>query len=156
MDRTGYALGNLSPIIYWERADGHVVLAAYDAGKPEQARMMFEQRFKPQGYDWRETRNLQDVDALQRKLVEQEMREARIRDGQDDYHRDRVFRATGERLRAQMQSSSCTPFERDFIAHYLAMREVKRSPYKQRWTEHQNYLWAREMDSSARVEDRIK
>ena len=156
MDRTGFALGNLSPIIFFENSAGHVILAAYDAGRPEQARMMWEQRFKPQGYEWRETRNLQDVDALQRRLVDQEMKEASLRDGQDDYHRERVFRATGDSLRQKMQSSSCTPFERDFIGHYLAMRETKRGLYRQRWSEAQNYLWAREMDSKARVEDRMK
>lgn len=155
-DRTGYALGNLSPILYFERADGFIVLAAYDKGKPEQARQVYEAKFKPQGYEWRETRNLQDVDALQRKLVEQELREANRRDAQDDYYKQECFRRTGSNLRQWMQSDSCTPYERDFIKLYLELRETKRDKYRQRWSEAQSYLWIREMGSKSKVEDRMK
>src|SRR5580698_4199308 len=75
-DRTGRALGTLSPVLYFENASGHILLPPVEIGKGDAtARKLFEERYKPQGYEWREASTLWDVDRLQKKLQEQAQRE---------------------------------------------------------------------------------
>jgi hypothetical protein len=157
MSRTGYALGNLRPTIYFENASGHLVLAPEEIGMGTAlARRIYEQRYSSHGYQWKETRTLNDVDILQKRLVEQEARIYAARGLSEEMSRERLWSETGDRMRARMTSAACTPYERDFIEIYLKMREEKRKVYQQRWTEYHDYLWAREMDSSTKIEDRMK
>lgn len=149
------ALGTLNPVIYFENASGYVILPPEEIGKPGIARMVYEQRYKGEGWEWREAGTLADVDRLQSRLVGQEMSVQRSHADRENLNRDRVYEITGASLRQRMTSSTCTPFERDFIDAYLRMREDRRGVYQQRWTEAQMYLWAREQDSGTKIEDRM-
>jgi hypothetical protein len=155
-DRTGRALGSLEPVIFFQNADGYVILPPEEIGNRGIARMMYERKYKDQGWEWKEADTLAEVDKLQARLVEQEVRESTERADRDDMRRETLWQNTGRRLRQRMTSSDCKPFERDFIADYLLLRESKREKYRQRWLEHQSYLWAREMDASTKIEDRMK
>lgn len=155
-DRTGRALGSLSAIIYFERPDGYVILPPEEIGKPGIARMMYEKKYKGEGWAWCEADTLAEVDRLQKRLIDQEMKVFKERDLRDDIRRDLVRRQTGERLRARLISGKCSRFEAEFIEFYLQSRDDRRDKYRQRWSEHQLYLWAREQDSTTRVEDRMK
>lgn len=157
MSRTGFALGNLRPTIYFENSSGHLVLAPEEIGQGTAlARKIYEERYSSRGYQWKETRNLQEVDVLQKRLVDQEAKMYAARGFSEEVARQKLWAETGDRLRARMASSACTPYERDFIELYLRMREDKRKTYQQRWSEYHNYLWAREMDSGTKIEDRMK
>jgi hypothetical protein len=155
-DRTGIARGSLSPVIYFERAsDNYIIVPGYDAGKPEQARKVYEEKYR-NGWRWCETgSDLASVDRLQKRLVEQEMRRTEQMAETDYNSRERAFKMSGEVLRQRMVSADTTPYERDFIAAYLKLREDKRSKYQQRLTEHNFYLWSREQDASTKIEDKL-
>jgi hypothetical protein len=155
-DRTGFCKGTLNPVIYFERGDGYAILAPQEVGQDlSLARRIYEERYHPQGWEWREAATLQDVDRLQKKLVEQE--ESRLRKMADvnGFHRERAMAQTASDLRARMCSSATSSFERDFISAYLKMREDKRDKYRDRLMEHNFYLWASAMDSGTKVEDRM-
>lgn len=163
VSKTGRALGSLDPVLYFEmrREDGpqpkgHVMLAPQEIGHgPELAREIFENRYKPQGYEWREAGTLAEVDRLQKRLGEQEMSIRRRQGEVDERAREEIHRQTAANLRQRMASSSCTPYERDFIGLWLQLQEEKRTKYTQRWTEYTDYIWAREQNSSTKVEDRM-
>lgn len=156
-DRTGRALGTLNPVKYFQNSDGHIVLASIEIGKDDSdARRMFELRFKPRGYEWREAGTLSEVDTLQKRLIAQEQAVLDRQGARMDQQREHFRNKTASDLRQRMQSRDCSPFERDFIGLWLEMGEEKRKEYAQRFTERNMYLQAREMDSGTRVEDRMK
>ena len=164
-DRTGRALGTLDSPIYFVMvrddhptyAKGHVMLAPQEIGHgPELARRLFEERYKAQGFEYRDDcHTLNDVDRLQKKLQEQEMAIRRRQGEVDERTRQEIHQQTASRLRQRMASRDCKPFERDFIANWLMLQEEKRKKYTQRWTEYTDYIWAREQSSGTRIEDRM-
>jgi len=95
------------------------------------------------------------VDKLQNKLVEQENQVLARQCDRVVTQRDAVWKQIGSNLRQRMASSSCTPYERDFINYWLQMDSEKRKQFTQRFRERNAYIWAREFDSSTRVEDRM-
>lgn len=157
MSKIRRALGNLDPIIYFENASGHLVLPPIEKGKgTELARMIYDRQYKDRNYEWKEAGSWSEVTRLQDRLVEQERKHALdIRDQRMASY-DLAQARIADNLRRRMQSSDCTPYERDFCELFLQQRPDKRAQYEQRWTEAQNYLWAVEMDSSTKPEDRMK
>jgi len=159
-DRTGYARGSLAPVIYFENSSGYVILAPEQIGQGTAlARKIYEERYRPQGWEWREAgaNGLHEVDALQKRLIDQEVSKDRMMADKSSYERDVVRREIAERLRARMTSSDTTEFEREFIRHYLTLREdSKRDKYRETLKQHNYYLWAREQDSGTKIEDRMK
>jgi hypothetical protein len=156
MDRTGRALGTLRPVIYLEDAAGHLLLLPEEIGQGQATARELYQRYKARGYEWREAGTLEEVDELQGRLTRQEQLILDHRAKVADDHRERVRRRVASNLRQQMMSSACTPYERDFIQAWLMLEDNKREQFTQRWNHRQMYLWAREMDESTRVEDRMK
>lgn len=158
MDKTGYALGRLNPILYYENSRGDIVLPP----TTEDGRYFYQQRgadgtsYRDRGYELREAGTLAEIDVLQKRLVTAEMRKMGEAADKDERISAKVWAERGFALRQRMMSSSTTPYERDFIELYLQLREEKRAKHRQRWTEAQMYLWAREMDSKASATDRIK
>lgn len=148
MAETGYALGTLSPIIYFENAEGRIVIAGYDAGKPEQARKVFEGRFKKLGYEWRETHTLADVDRLQSRMADQIQRERAPGMERMIQSREAVEAVVGANLRQKMVSSSTSPWEREFIQLYLERRENRAEKFRQQFEHRAAYLNIRENDNS--------
>jgi hypothetical protein len=156
-DRTGRALGTLDPVIFFENSSGHILLPGIQIGEgPSEARRMFESRYKAQGYEWREAGTWTEVQRLQKRLVEQETRILQQQGQVDAERRARVHRETSSNLRARMASGDCDPWERDFIAAWLQLREEKQAEYTKRFTERNMYLYACEFDANSKVEDRIK
>lgn len=170
-DKTGMALGKLSPVIYFRNpqkhtitdgrvtvhlSHGHFIIPPVEVGAgPGLARHIWETRYKPQGYHWCEADNLSDVDELQNRLIEQENRIMEAQGVMLDNIREVSRKQTASNLRQRMISADCTPYEREFISLWLAMDPEKRKKYTQRFTERNCYLWAREMGSGTKVEDRM-
>jgi hypothetical protein len=157
-DQTGFARGTLSPIVYFKRGtDGYCILAPIERDKgTEVARMLYERRYKLD-WSWEEARSLDEAQDLERKLCEQAMRERQHMIDVDSSVRENVRRQTGQALYQRMVSDATNPFERDFIKCWLQLRdEEKRNKYKQRLREHNDYIFALQMDSGTKVDDRMK
>ena len=106
-DRTGRAMGTLDPVIYFENSSGHILLAPQEVGQGTQLpRRLYEQRYKHQGYEWREADTLDKVVKLQKRLVEQETAILRHQGQVDEEKRRRVHAETASNLRQRMASSS--------------------------------------------------
>lgn len=157
MDKTGRAMGTLDPVIYFQNSAGHILLPPVEVGKgPGLARMIFERRYKSQGYQWMEAGTLHDVERLQTRLIEQETEILKKQGYRMDAAREACRKSTSANLRRRMASSDCSPYEREFIELWLQMDEEKRKKYTQRFTERNMYLTALEFDSNnTRVEDRM-
>jgi len=154
--RTGYALGTLSPTIFFERKDGYVIMPPAEIGNPALTRQIYEQVYRKKGWEWREVSTLHDVDKLQAKLEHQEM--VRIGHMLDvhDRCREHVRSAVAENLRRRMVSAATSEWEREFIAHYIKLREEpKRDRYRQALMHRNYYLWAREQDSGTNFWDKL-
>lgn len=159
-DKTGRARGTLEPIIYFERSDGYVILPAYDAGKPEQARHVFDVRYRnhpTEKWEWRETDGtLAGVDVLQKRLVEQERRRTETMLEGHSLLREASRAAVRDSLYARLVSSQTSAFEKEAIRYWLDAREEKhRDKYAREMENHNWFLWAREMSSSTKIEDRM-
>lgn len=158
MNRTGRATGTLEPVIYFQRSDGMKILPTYDAGHPELARKVFEERYRnhpTEKWMWCVTNGtLSSVDALQKDLEDQERRNDKQMLAAHGFMRDAVRSRVADNLRQRMCSAATSEYEREFIAAYLKLREdPKRDKYRQA-LEHRNYyLYARELNASTRVED---
>jgi hypothetical protein len=158
-DRTGRAMGTLSPIIFFERADGKVDLPVFEAGHPELARQVYESpRYKyhpTEKWEWRETgHNMREVDAFQKRLTEQELRQNEVMFEGHQQLREMCRKRVAESLRQTMCSSSTSPYEREFIQHYLNLRDQpKRDRYGQELMNRNYFLMAREYDSKTQIID---
>lgn len=158
MNRTGYALGRLNPIIYYENAKGDITLPP----TTEDARYFYEApdyqgaSYRSKGFEIREAGTLAEVDRLQRRLVEIEQRKMGAAAAHDELVSAELWNKRGEDLRGRMVSSTTSEYEKDFIRLYLQVRDDKRARHRQRWLEAQMYLEAREMDSNHKATDRLK
>ena len=159
MNRTGFALGRLNPIVYYENADGQIILPPTTADARyfySQAKDAQGQTYREKGFEFREADTLAAVDELQRRLTEAELRRLGQEADRDDRLTAMAWKQRGSDLRARMISANTSPYERDFIDAYLQLREEKRAKHRQRFMETTMYLEAREMDSGHHATDRIK
>jgi hypothetical protein len=156
-NRTGYALGRLDPVLYYENSRGYLILPPSTA----LAREGLERKngagvsYRDQGFELREAGTLAEVDRLQKRLVEQEMGKRQADADRDEQVSAENWRRVGSDLRQRMISAATTSYEREFIELYLQLREEKRAKHRQRFLETSMYLWLREMDSSRKVSDTI-
>lgn len=152
-ERTGFAHGRLKPAIYFERSDGFVILAPAEKGRDDYARMVYETKYGPAGWQWREADTLPDVDRLEKRLIEQE--EARIMKmvTLNAMARDEIRTHVRARLVENMHSPHATQFERQFIDAYLKLHDNRRDKYRDRLLHHNLGLMARNYDSGTKVED---
>lgn len=98
----------------------------------------------PAGYSREVADDLPSVDRLQRRLAEQTMREFEAERERDESLIIPRLEAIRDRLVARMTSAACSPYERDFIREYLALRIEKRDKYHSRFACDTAYLWLRE------------
>lgn len=152
-------LGSLSGPVYFENSKGEIVLPPSEAD----ARHFYEgvrdatgQTYRDRGFEYRKCETLGEVDALQRRLVEQDRRANERHAQMDESRRAGAWQRIGDSLRARMVSSSTSAFEREFIELYLRLREEKRAKHRQRWLERTSYLWSREMDAGTLPTDRMR
>jgi len=134
-------LGTLEPVIYFvnhtdpRRPEGYVVLAPYSSFAT------------PPGHSREEARTLAEVDKLQSRLIEQEMRATEADWLYNETLTAGKRKAVEDSLRTRMVSSATTPYEREFIELYLQLRDEKRAKYQQRFMERTMFLHARENDT---------
>jgi len=173
-NKTGYKLGSLSPVIWWEKVNGivmvhgcpiekHILVPPTEPGdNGALARKLYEARphgrpsYKDQGYQWNEAGTLREVQKLQARWEAQELKVLRWMGHHDHMVRERVHKEVASRLRQRMISSSCSPFERDFIRLWLELRDAKQEEYTKKWEERIFYIQALEFDSNHKPEDRIR
>jgi len=156
MDRTGMAMGRVRAVVYFENESGYILLPPEEIGQGTAlARKMYEERYKQQGFQWKEAETWTEVTKLQARLQEQELKRAVEMRDKSMASYDSVKSRVASNLRQRMQSADCTPYEREFIQLWLAMEPGKRSQFEQRFTEYQAYLWSIEMDANTKFEDRL-
>jgi hypothetical protein len=150
MAETGFANGTLNPIIYFKRgSDGYVILAPHEKGHGlEVAHMLYDQRYRHE-WEWCEAGTLREAQQLEKQLIEQAMRERE--------HQSEVVgkKQVSSAMYARLVSSSTSAYEKEFIRCWMALSESKRDKYAQRLKEHNDYLWALQMDSGTKIEDRM-
>lgn len=157
MSKTGYCLGRLDPIIYYENRDGHLILAP----STELARMAYERKngsgvsLRERGYEMREAGTLPEVYRLQNRIVEQELKVAKARAQHDAEVSEELWQRTGNALYQRMISAKTSEAEKEIIRIWLSQRDEKRSKHLKKWEEYNAYLWAAEMDSGTKGTDRI-
>ncbi len=171
-EKTGRALGTLNPVIYFKmEKDAGSFIGYMSGGQPPKgwiilppceigaggrtAKLLFENKYKDLGYSWGEAGTLREVDNIQGRLVDQEHAVGQYQGEQAYNSYSQKKDAVASSLRQRMASSSCTPWERDFIKLWLDMDPKKRDRYTQRFTERNSYLWAREMDEHTLITDRM-
>ena len=155
-DRTGFANGTLNPIIYFKRfSDGYVILAPHERGHgPEVARMLFDTRYHKE-WEWCEAGTLAEAQRLEKQLIEQGLRERDHMASVVGAEREQIKRQTHSNLYQRLCSSATSEWEKQFIRAWLMLDESKRDKYSQRLKEHNEYLWALQMDSSKKPEDYV-
>jgi len=161
-------------VIWWEKSneptivhgcliERHIVLPPSEIGDGGRlARMLWEDKripgrpsYRERGYVWHEAETLAQVQELQSRMIAQERR-IQIHMGQVDHaSRQRTHAEVASRLRQRMTSSSCSPFERDFIAQWLELREDKQAEYTKKWDDHNYYLQVAEFDDKHDFRDRM-
>lgn len=173
-NKTGHKLGTLSPTIWWENAkevihihgcpiNKHILIPPTEIGDGGRlARMLFEDNripgrlsYKDRGYQWNEARTLREVQTLQNRWEEQEMRVLRHMGHYDHEVRKKVHSEVAGRLRQTMSSSSTSQFERDFIRLWLDLRNDKQDQYTKKWEDKIMYSQALEFDAGHHLEDRM-
>jgi len=116
--------GCIPAVIYWERRDGHITLAPFsDCPTPE-------------GSIRKEADTLHQVDMLEKRLREQEVRMTEMECAYDEQLMEARRADIRNRLYAKMVSGLTSPYEKEFIQLYLQIRdERKKERYRQRWLE---------------------
>ena len=144
MPARNFALGTLSPIIYFENSRGTISLppTTDDA-------LRIRDVMRRRGYDLREAGTLTEIDRLQRRLEAQLSAENQAALASDDSMRSTIKRTVYDRLRARAVSSSTSEYERDFITEYLRVSYAKRDRHQAKFTADQAYFTAREFSGSA-------
>lgn len=172
-NKTGYKLGSLSPVIWWEKRNGivavhgcpiekHILIPPTEIGdNGALARQLFQARphnrpsYKDQGYQWNEAGTLKEVQTLQARWEDQEMKVLRHMGHHDHTVRQRIHGEVAGRLRQRMASSATSAYERDFIEYWLQLRQSKQDEYTKKWEDKIFYNQALEFDSSHKLEDRM-
>lgn len=114
---------------------GHILLAPYSSHPA------------PEGFTVEYADNLRAVDRLERSLQSQAAREMEAEALADERLREAVGQRVRDSLAQRMVSSSTSPYERDFIAAWLALRdERRRERYIAKYEEYVVYLNARHND----------
>lgn len=152
-ERTGFAHGRLKAAIYFERSDGFVVLAPAEKGRDDYARMVYETKYGPAGWQWREADTLADVDRLNKRLVEQEESRIGRMIGLNAQCREQIREHVRTKLVENMHSDRASNFEREFIACYLQLHDARKDKYRERLLHHNLGLMALGYDSGKKVED---
>lgn len=135
-------LGSLSEVIYFRnhrdpnRPEGYLLLAPYSDCRP------------PSGYSREVARTLNEIDRLERTLVEQEVAIAlseHLRDETVFAERERRIK---DRLHAIMSSSSASQYEKDYAREWLNLRdEKKRRKYAEIFEHRAMHLYSRHNDT---------
>lgn len=134
-------IGTLEPVIYFvnetdpRRPRGHIVLAPYSSFPC------------PSTHRAEAAETISEVNKLQSRLIEQTRAELIDEKLSEESATARARERVVDSLRERMISSSTSAFERDFITHYLWLRdEKKREKWRGILEGTQMYLHALEMD----------
>ncbi len=152
-DRTGRAPGTLSPLIYFENKNGRLILPPEETGNTGLAKRLYEEKFKHEGYEWREAGSLQEVDRFQKRYTDQLNRERAPGMERMVGAYEAAKKITRDRIYARMISSGTSAWERDFLEIFLRKREGTESKFYNAFSQYTGYIHAREMDDSKQPQD---
>lgn len=121
-------MGTLNPVLYFINSQGNVSLPPTN-----EAAFALKDEMRRRGYELREADTLPKIRDLEKMIQESEQRQQ-----EREFERDEaVFGARRKEIRSRMYqrmvSSSTSPYEREFIRHWLQMREEKQKEFEQRF-----------------------
>jgi hypothetical protein len=137
-------LGSLTPVVWFRDSTGHVIVAPYSTFPT------------PNGYIREEADTLPKIDRLTSMLMAQERIKLQAEHLHEDEITARARQQVKERLEARLISSETSEYERDFIRHYLLLREERRAKFHPKWDEFVIYNHAREHSLGNRRADEEK
>lgn len=145
MPARSYAMGTLSPVVYFENSRGVIALPP----STEYARACKDQ-MRARGFELREAASLPEIDALQKRMVQQEYQQQQRRLEVEESLGGRIRSSIRDRLYARMTSSGCSDYEKEFIRVYLQVREDRRHKHQQRFAADQMFFEAREFSENSK------
>jgi len=134
------AKGTFSPIIYFESPTGLISLPGTDE---EGARGQ-------NGWLRKEANTLQAVDALQKKMEEQDRRELRGQLDRDEAVFEMKRQKTRDSLLKSLTRNSTTHYEKEFIREYLSTSDERKKRFYQKDKQLNAYFMAREFDDGGK------
>lgn len=132
------AFGTVEPVIYFERSDGHVMLAPYSEMRA------------PFPYIRMEAGTLGEIDRLVERMKQQELRQMRQESESEEVKVEAAHNIVRDRMRQRLASSQTPQKEKDFIREYLNLMEVKRVARLNKRGKADFFLAARENDLHGR------
>jgi hypothetical protein len=128
-------LGTLDQVEYFVNSrdpshpPGYIILAPYSNAP------------LPNGYSREYADSISSVDRLQNQLLFQERRQWEREELHDTVLMGERQRKVVDSLKQKMVSSSTSPYERDWIAAYLQLREEKKEKHRKVFEQRTAYLW---------------
>ncbi len=113
------------------------------------AALAIKDRMAKRGWELREAATLDAIDRLQKHMQEQERRASERNLEHEENLLAQQRKSVRDRLISRMVSSATSAYEREFIQHYLMLRDEKREEYRKRFMQDQCYFEAREYDKSS-------
>jgi hypothetical protein len=148
-----HKLGTMSPVIFTRCRLGHVVLLPYtECPTPAGCEFQYPLTHQPCGQPViREGADtLAAIDALQRKLTDQENEKGNLEQQFDIMQTEAVRQRVRDSLYAKMISAATPEAEKEFIRAYLNLRQELRQKHHQKWNQYVVYINAREFDVGKR------
>ncbi len=139
-----YALGSLEPVVYFINSRGAISLPP-----STNAALAIKDRMAKRGWELREAATLDAIDRLQKHMQEQERRASERNLEHEENLLAQQRKSVRDRLVSRMVSSSTRPYEREFIQHYLMLRDEKREEYRKRYTGDVAYFEALEFNKNS-------
>ena len=124
-----FAMGQLNPVVYFVDSNGSIALPP----STEEAHKLRDRMYR-RGYELRSAGTLSEIDALQKRMEDQE-RAAALQDFErEEEAMAHARKAIRDRLYSRMTASTTSAYEKDFIRAYLQLRDEKREKWRNRFT----------------------
>lgn len=136
--------GTFTPILYWENKQGHIkLMPTNDVLTLDRLRRYMDKT----GFMLRSAETIPQAEKLQKKLQEQMKQEQEFELAKDEHMVGQRRQAIRDRMRARMQSASCSVYEREFISTWLSQDNARRDLFRRRFTQEVGHLDALEFDN---------
>jgi len=132
-------------VLYFENADGRVSLPPTS----ETAELMARHP-KYKKSQLKEANTLPEIDRLQTRLHRQAQEELQVAEFNDETMWRERRKQIYDNLYQRLISAGTDEYEKEFLRHYLQLREEKRQKYHARFVCDRAYFTAREFDQSGR------
>jgi hypothetical protein len=136
-----FAVGTFDPVVYFESPTGEISLP----GTTE------ENQRGQNGWIRRQANTLKALDALQRRMEEQDRRDMRARLDRDEMVFEEKRRKTRESLLRTITKRTTSRYEREFISEYLQLSDERKRKFYNSDKAIKAYFMAREFEDCGKA-----